>query len=234
MNRKAFAEFFLGIAQSILASRPTPIIAGLWALAGAALFNQFLYEQLSSFKWSRPYLKRLDFKVVVTIVAIILSFAPVAFFLNRPSILISTANRAPYLIEAQNGTNWLKFGVTNTQYSGTSICRAYLNDLTRGKNNMPISRGEHRMLSADDGGDPEIQNGFALSGGVERFFNLAFASAGQSNINIASKAFSDLISVPLSPDTYRAKVEVSGKDCELTSKEIVFEYKGGLEIRVVE
>jgi hypothetical protein len=198
----------------------------LWAVAAAALF----YDFLTSNGFLRQHLPGVSKPLTALAISALALAIIVAANYSTPTVFLQIANREPYVIQAQSdGSKWVKIAATRLS-SGEGICRAYIDGLWQGT--APIMQDEHRLLHADDSGDPGLAEGFHMGGGMERFFNIAFIRLGENAMHIGSKAFNDLITKPLGPGNYHAKIEVSGTDCGPAYADVWIQYRGGQDVSV--
>src|SRR5579864_6941477 len=172
---------------------------------------------------------------VVAFCASALVFVVLVATINlRPAVSLYIDNREPFVEQAQtDGLKWVRIEVTRTA-SGEATCFSYIDQLSReGDNGFILKPDEHRRLTADDGGDPGLDNGFHIGGGAKRFFNIATTTADAKTMTISSKSFNDFIATPLTAGTYHAKIEVSGIDCGPAYAAVTIKYGGGLNISVL-
>jgi hypothetical protein len=109
------------------------------------------------------------------------------------------------------------------------------NSLLRVDSKKVVFKDHHFLLTAEDGGDPDLSQGFIFSHGTERHFNLAVLNAlgSEHKLTIASKTYDDVGYGPLEPGVYKIQIEVRGKNCGPINKTIGIKYDGGEKISFV-
>ena len=200
-----------------------------WAFASAIV----IFEILVSNAYVNAHIGFAKKKPLAILVSVAVPGIFLFFGYVRPPVVLTIANEPPFVVvEQSTGIKWVKIQATKAAH-GETICWAFLDSLSRNTDmGYILPPGEHRRLTADDGGDPGLGQGFHLGGGAERLFNIATARADTKTMHIESKAFNDLITVPLGPAVYYAKIEVSGVDCGPAFIDIKIVYSSGLDISV--
>jgi hypothetical protein len=223
------SQFLLAIAAALTAGGVgVSWLPYVWGAAAAALLFQFLVN--SSFV--EQHLRFFARPLVACIVSAVLFGGWALAKYVTPSVSLYLDNREPYVI-TEGDTKWVKIEATRDA-SGPAKCWAYIDYLSRdGDADYIMHPGEHRKLSADVSGDPDLGNGFHIGGGASRMFNIATSKAAAEAMHIESEAFNDLIKTPLGPGTYRAKIEVSGEDCGPAYADVTVRYGGGLNFSVL-
>jgi hypothetical protein len=224
------SAFLLAIAAALQSGGlAVTVLPFVWAAAAAAM----LYSFLTGSEFIRRHLSRAsDDRAAVWISGVFVALIVVVNH-EMPSVTLFIDNKPPYVIQAQSdGTKWVKIEATRTAL-GEAICYGYIDSLRKdGETDFILLPGEHRRLTADDGGDPGLDNGFRLGGGAPRMFNIATVRADSKDMRIQSKAFNDLVTTSLGPGTYRANIEVSGGNCGPAYLEVTIKYAGGLDVSV--
>jgi hypothetical protein len=224
------SAFLLAIAAALqsggLAATVLPFV---WAAAAAAMLysfltgSEFVRRHLS---WASEDRAAKWLSGVLVALIVIVNYA-------MPSVTLHIDNQPPYVVQAESdGTKWVKIEATRTA-TGEAICYGYIDSLSKdGENGFILQPGEHRRLTADDGGDPGLDNGFRIGGGASRMFNIATVRGDAKDMRIQSKAFNDLIIRVLGPGTYRAKIEVSGVNCGPAYLDVTIKWGGALDVNV--
>jgi hypothetical protein len=224
------SAFLLAVAAALqsggLAVTVLPVI---WAGAASAL----LYTFLTGSEFIRRHVPFASEERAAIRISAVLFIGILVVNYEIPSVTLYIDNQAPYVIQAQlDGTKWVKVEATRSS-TGEAICYAYIDSLQKeGEEKFILIPGEHRRLTADDGGDPGLDNGFRLGGGTSRMFNIANVRADAKDMRIQSKAFNDLVAAPLGPGTYRARIEVSGVNCGPAYMDVTIRYGGALDVSV--
>lgn len=188
---------------------------GFWFVAGVLVLWEFLATWSSTKNWTIN--RRIRVCVGITVVA----GAGLLWALSIPRVSVTARNHKAFITQTDQGAVYVRF---STKYDGGSkaICRAYINSLHDAISGTSIFEDFHFLLSAEDGGEPGILNGFTFYDGTERFFNLAFLLEGK--LFVAAKTWRDITSEPLKPGTYKAKVEINGDNCGPLFQDISFKY----------
>jgi hypothetical protein len=224
------SAFLLALAAALQSGGfAVTLLPYVWAAAAAALFYKFLI--------SSPLVRRCLPFFAHGWAALAVSFIAFIGILTAnymvPSMSLQIADTEPYVIQDQTvGLKWVKIEATR-RGAGNGICYAYIDELSKdGQKGFILEPGEHRRLTADDGGDPGLDNGFHIGGGMSRMFNIATVRPGGKTMHVESKAFNALISEPLGKGVYRAKIEVSGADCGPVYANLMIKYGDGSDISV--
>jgi hypothetical protein len=194
----SFVLALMGVLQAIYAARGATMNPWLWSIVGIVLFWEFLSKWETTASWKPLQRLVVCFGAAVAIIGLV-------WQVSIPNITVTTDNNRAFITKAQDGSTYLRFAVT---FAGSSkaICRAYLDDRYRLPDKTPLAEKFHLMLSAEDGGEPGIANGFTFYNGTQRFFNLAYITPDHKLL-VAAKTYRDITSDPLTPGEYQAKVQ---------------------------
>jgi hypothetical protein len=192
----------VGVLQAVFSARAATMSAWVWGIAGAIIFCEFIWT------WKPTRCWPLTRKIPTCVGIIILVFGLIRWQISIPNISVTVDNNRAYVTKASDETVWLRFSVT-FDGQAKAICRTYLDQLYEMPNQTPLIEKFHLLLSAEDGGEPGVVHGFTFYNGTERFFNLAYVTP-EHKLFMAAKTYRDMTSAPLSPGTYKAKIEVNG------------------------
>lgn len=205
------------------------VTTSFWLVAmWAGVAYTFFAEQVLRNRLTRTF--GPAYKNVLCIsVAVILILLVTVPYLSR-GVSVSVANSKSFFTEVTAGDRWARARVYNAGPHDAK-CRAHLTDLLKDGLGDPIFKDEYLELWAANGGDRDFPQGYIIPSGSARYFNVAAVLAkakDKSLMSIPSQEYTDRTpDPPLSPGTYRLRIQISGPDCGPVSKDISIKYDGG-------
>src|ERR1700676_1866228 len=214
----AFVGALASVAQSYSAAASGAmnpwLLAAIWAAYGLTLILCVV--------WGTKFIKRLRYKIALSIASVVVVGAVVLIPYFHPSIVIKIENSEPFSYTDKDGARWISFGVENRGFSEAS-CQAFLLEIM--ENEKILLQGQHILLQAGNGGDGDReQRLFVASGALPRLFNLIIVHPGNDAMNITSDRISGYRFPPLTSGTYQFSVQVSGPNCGPVYKDIKVRY----------